>query len=262
MVSKRLIGKFLLLNWCVLLLSNSASALTPKELDKVIATVDERQRNTGDYKSLVYIEENQKSKPTKLLEALVFRRDEDKKWMILFSKPKSETGKGYLKIDKNLFMYEPALGKWDRMTERARIGGTNSQRSDFDEPRFAEQFDYNFVKQEKLGKFIVNQAKLVAKATADVAYPIVMLWLDVGTMNILKRQDYSLSNKLMRTTYYPKWTKMFSKSKGADVYIPDSIRIYDEVEKENSTTIVLKQVSLDPLEANIFTKAWLEKQSK
>ena len=36
----------------------------------------------------------------------------------------------------------------------------------------------------------------------------------------------------------------------------------DEVEKQNSTIVVLKSVDLHPLEANIFTKAWLEAKSR
>ena len=43
---------------------------------------------------------------------------------------------------------------------------------------------------------------------------------------------------------------------------PQEIRFYDEVEKENSTLILIKSVDLHPLEANLFTKAWLESKSR
>ena len=67
---------------------------------------------------------------------------------------------------------------------------------------------------------------------------------------------------MLRTSYYPKWKKAFSESKKADVWFPEEIRFFDEVEKANSTLIVVKSVDLHPLEANIFTKAWLESQSR
>ena len=38
----------------------------------------------------------------------------------------------------------------------------------------------------------------------------------------------------MRTSYYPKWKKVYSESKKADVWYPEEIRFYDEVEKANS----------------------------
>lgn len=243
-------------------MSQPAFALNAEETKKVVGIVDENQRNSGDYASLVYIEQKEKDKTNKVFEAKVYRRDADDKWMILFSKPKSEAGKGYLRLDKNLFLYEPSLGKWERQTERASIAGTNSRRADFDESRLADEYDATFVADEKLGKFEVHHIKLTAKKGVDVSSPIVHLWIDKKTMNILKRQEHALSDKLLRTIYYPSWEKMFSKSKGADVYVPKEIRVFDEVEKGTSTTVVLKEVKLDPLDANMFTKAWLESQSK
>lgn len=257
-----MIRKFIISAAILLSPASVLFALGTEETAKLVASIDEKQRNTGDYKSLVFIEEKERDKPTKLLEAVVYRRDEDDKWIILLTKPKSEAGKGYLRIDKNIFLYEPVLGRWERMTERARIGGTNSQRSDFDESRLSEEFSHQYIGLEKLGKFSVHHLKLSAKPNIDVAFPISHLWVDKETQSILKKQDYSMSEKLMRTTYYPKWERMYSQSKKADVFVPKEIRIFDEVEKDNSTVIFLKEVSLDALEVNIFTKAWIEKKSK
>ena len=51
-----------------------------------------------------------------------------------------------------------------------------------------------------------------------VAYPVVELWIDRASGNILKRLDFALSGKKMRTTLYPEYTKKFSPSKKADVW--------------------------------------------
>lgn len=240
----------------------SAQALDAKGTEALVALIDDRQRNTGDYASSVFIDQKEKDGSTKAFEARVYRRDSDDKWMLLFTKPKSEAGKGYLRIEKNLFLYEPALGKWERQTERASIGGTNSRRDDFDESRLADEYTAQFIADENLGKFKVHRIKLTAKTGVEVASPIVELWIDQESKNILKRQESALSGKLLRTSYYPSWDKMFSKSKNAEVYVPKEIRVFDEVEKGNATTVVLRDVKLDPLEANMFTKAWLESQSR
>ena len=79
---------------------------------------------------------------------------------------------------------------------------------------------------------------------------------------MLKRQERALSGRLMRTAYYPKWGKLYSESKGAEVYFPRQIRIYDEIEKGNQTIVVLRKVDLRPLDSNLFTKAWLESKSR
>ena len=239
-----------------------AGGLSPEETLALVKEIDDRQRNSGDYKALCYLELKEKDKNDLIYQLVVYRRDENDKLMMLFIKPKAEAGKGYLRIDKNLFMYDPATGKWDRRTERERIGGTDSRRADYDESRLAEEYDPVYLKEGKLGKFKVHELKLTAKKDADVAYPVMRMWVDQATGNTLKTQEFALSGKLMRTSYYPKWEKMYSPSKGADVYFPREIRIYDEIEKGNRTTIVIQKVDLRSLPANIFTKAWLESRSR
>ena len=88
------------------------------------------------------------------------------------------------------------------------------------------------------------------------------LWVDQATGNVLKRQEIALSGRLMRTAYYPRWKKLFSESKKADVWYPEEMRFYDEVEKANQTLVLIKSIDLRPLEPNLFTKAWLESKSR
>lgn len=246
----------------IIILSLSAYSMSDKEAKEIITKVDEMQRNTGDYTSLCYIKDTEKNKTPKINQALVYRRDEDNKFMILFTKPKEDAGKGYLKIDKNLWNYSPSTGKWERRTEREHLGGTNSRRSDFDESRLAEEFSIKFETETKLGNYSAYIFTLTALPSVDVSYPILKLWIDKATYNILKREEYSLSNKLMRTSFYPRWYKKFSESKKADVWIPEEIHIIDELEKGNSTIIAIKEVDLKALPANMFTKAYVESKSK
>jgi outer membrane lipoprotein-sorting protein len=238
------------------------AALDATQMTAALTLIDDRQRNGGDYKSVVFIEQKEKGKADLVYQAVVYRRDQDDKLVILFLKPQSEAGKGYLRIDKNLFLYDPTVGKWERRTERERIGGTGSQRNDFDESRLAEEYDPTYVGEETLGKYKVHRMKLAAKTGVDVAYPALELWVDQATGNILKRQDFALSGKLMRTTYYPEWMKKFSESKGQDIYFPREIRIFDEIEVGTSTTVVIQEVDLNTLTDSIFTKAWLESKSR
>jgi hypothetical protein len=239
-----------------------AAALAGPELAKVVGEIDERQRNQGDWKALCYMEQKEKDKTDVVYELLVYRRDQDDKQMFLFTKPKSEAGKGYLRIEKNLWLYDPSTGRWERRTERERIGGTNTRRGDLDESRLVEEYDAKWEADEKLGVYAAHRVLLTAKAGVDVAFPVVRLWIDEATMNVLKRQELALSGRLMRTVYQPRWKRIFSPSKKGDVWYPEEIRIFDEIEKGNSTLILIKDIDLRPLEANLFTKAWLESRSR
>jgi hypothetical protein len=239
-----------------------AETLSKEKMVQLLAGIDKRIRSSGDYKALVYLEQRERDKPDVAREALVYRRDADEKLMILFTKPQTEAGKGYLRIDKNLWFYDPTVGKWERRTDRERIAGTDSRRQDFDQSKLAEEYDPSYLGEEKLGSFKVWHLKLNAKPGQDVAYPIVEFWIDQATENDLKRQDFALSGRLMRTSYTPKWQKLYSDSKQADLWYRQEIRIYDEIDKANSTLVIIRSVDLHPLSANMFTKAWLESKSR
>jgi outer membrane lipoprotein-sorting protein len=244
------------------LVPRAAFALGKPELIEILKAVDERQRNQGDWRSLVYMEQKEKDKVDVAHEALVFRRSQDQKFMILFTKPKASQGQGYLRIDKNLWFYDPSVGKWERRTERERIGGTNSRRSDFDESRLAEEYEPEDNGEAKLGAYTAQVMTLKGKPNIDLAFPVIKLWVDKETKNVLKRQEFALSGRLLRTSFYPKWRKAYSESKRMDVWFPEEMRFYDEVEKANSTLILIKSVDMKPLEPNLFTKAWLESKSR
>jgi outer membrane lipoprotein-sorting protein len=244
------------------LLPRAAAALSQAETDALVRNVDQRQRSSGDYKALCYMEAKEKDKTDVVYELIVYRREAEEKLMLLFTKPKSESGKGYLRLDKNLWLYDPTTGRWERRTERERIGGTDTRRGDLDESRLAEEYDATFEADEKLGAYTAHRILLRAKEGVDVAFPQVRLWVDAATGNVLKRQELALSGRLMRTGYYPRWKKVYSESKRADVWFPEEMRFYDEIEKANSTLMLIRQIDLRPLAANMFTKAWLESKSR
>lgn len=239
-----------------------AAAVTPDEVAKIVKTVDERQRAPGDFKSNCYIEHKEKGKGDEIYEAVVYRREEQDKFVFLTLKPKAQAGQGWLRVDKNMFLYDPSVGKWDRRTERERLAGTDTRRADLDSSKYSRDFDATYKGEETLGKIKAHKIELKVKAGVDVAYPRVEIWTEVATGNLMKQLDYGESGKLMRSVYYPKWGKSMSDVKKADVYYAKEIRIFDELEKGNTTIVQIDKVELKPLDANIFTKAWVESQSK
>jgi hypothetical protein len=254
--------KLLPLALLVLLAPWPARPLDQAATDEVVRTIDERERSSGDWKALVYMEAKEKDKTDVVYELVVYRRDKEQKLVFLFLEPRTEAGKGYLRIEKNLWFYDPRVGRWERRTERERIGGTDTRRGDLDESRLAEEFDAKWEADEKLGKYEVHRILLTARPGVDVAFPSVRLWVDQATGNVLKRQEMALSGRLMRTAYYPRWKKVFSESKKADVWYAEEMRFYDEVEKANQTLVLIKSVDMRPLDPNLFTKAWLESKSR
>src|SRR5512142_477776 len=71
----------------LLFLSTAARAapLDAAGMKALLEQIDERQRNAGDYKALVYLEQKEKGETDIVREALVYRRDADDKLLILFT---------------------------------------------------------------------------------------------------------------------------------------------------------------------------------
>ncbi len=239
-----------------------AAALTQEQTDALVRRVDERQHNNGDWAANCYMESKERDKTDTVYELVYFRRSEGERLIILFTKPRSEEGKGYLRQEKNLWMYDPATGRWERRTDRERIGGTDTRRGDLDESRLAEEYVARWEGDERLGAHDTHRLLLDVKPDVDVAFPRVRLWVDASTGNVLKRQEMALSGRLMRTSYYPRWKRVYSESKGSDVWYPEEMRFFDEIDKANSTLIRVREVDLHPLTPNLFTKAWLESKSR
>ena len=251
-----------LLALLLLLAPLPARSLSQEETDRVIRNIDEMERSGGDYKALVYMEAKEKDKTDVVYELLAYRRSADQKLMFLFLEPKTEAGKGYLRLEKNLWFYDPRVGRWERRTERERIGGTDTRRGDLDESRLAEEYAARWEADEKLGKFDVHRILLTVRPGVDVAFPTVRLWVNKENGVVLKRQELALSGRLMRTGYFPRWKKVWSESKKGEVWFAEEMRYYDEVEKANQTLLLVKSVDTRPLETNLFTKAWLESKSR
>src|SRR5688572_9012207 len=98
-----------------MLLFLATFALAQPSADELVGrlkTIDDRQQNSGDYTSLVFIEQKEQGKEDLVYQAVIYRRDLTDKLAILFTKPQSEAGKGYLRVDDNLFFYDPAVGAW------------------------------------------------------------------------------------------------------------------------------------------------------
>ena len=238
------------------------AGLAQHECDLLVEKADAARERIGDFRASVYTEYSAKEQPTVVRELLVYSKEAGSKMILLFSKPRAEQGKGYLLVDRNLWFYDPSLGRWERRTDRDRVGGSSVNRSDFDAPHFTKLYDASCEQPEKVGVTEAYRITLRAKPTVEVAFPILRMWLEKGTYNELKREQYPLSGKLMRTDFYSKWKKIFSDAKGGDILYPTEMRYFDELIPGASTLAVVKSVDLSPITPNTFTKAWLEGKSR
>jgi outer membrane lipoprotein-sorting protein len=191
--------------------------------------------------------------------AALFRRDSASKYLILILEPKSDKGKGYLKIDQGLWLYQPKGRTFQYTSSKERFQNSNARNSDFTHSNFAGDYAVTASSREKLDAFDCLVLELKA-ASSDIAFPITKIWIsDEGLVR--KKEDYSLSRQLLRTTAMPSYQAIGSR------YVPLSITIVDALRGKkingrfvNETTIIsIMKPSIAPLPDALFTKAYLEK---
>lgn len=239
--------------------SFAAEPLKPDAVTALLKKVDEQRNATGDITTVNYIEETTKGQKV-VREATVYSGTEGR-LVLLFTKPKTDRGSGYLRLDRNLFFYDASVAKWDRRTDREQLGGTNLRRSDLGSSSWASDFDGVDEGEETIGTEKVRKLKLTVKEGVEAPFPQVRMWVSADAL-VLKEEDMASSGKLMRTTVLNKRKTVMHPVKKVNVIVPEEIRIFDEVEKDRITTMLTKQVDLKTIDATVFTKGWFASQAR
>jgi hypothetical protein len=66
-----------------------AAPLDKPAMVQLLAHIDDRQKNQGDWRSSAYMEQKERDKADVVYEMSFFRRSEDRRLMIVFQKPKA-----------------------------------------------------------------------------------------------------------------------------------------------------------------------------
>jgi len=193
----------------------------------------------------------------------LFRRDSEEKYVMLLLKPESDKGKGYLKIGNNLWLYETVPTRRFTVTSaKDRFQNSNARNSDFTRSTFAEDYKIVATAHEKLGSFDTTVLSLEA-IRDDITFAKTKLWVTADNL-VRKKEDYSLSGQLLRTTAMPSYQEFKGR------YIPKKVTIVDAllgktlngVFKNEVTEYSMGKLSTDPLPSIIFTQSYLEKNSQ
>jgi len=194
--------------------------------------------------------------------ATMFRRDKTGQFLILILQPAIDKGKGYLKIDDSLWLYDPVDRVFTFTSAKERFQNSSFRNSDFSRSNFSADYRPVSGKREMLGKFDCTVLDL--EATNDkVSFPKMRLWVTDDFL-VRKIEDYSLSGQLMRTSAIPSYQKVGAKWVAAGMVILDHLKaktISGKIEYER-TTVTIKKPSLSTLPDSVYTKEYLEKVSR
>jgi len=236
-------------------LSLDAGAQTV-DFSKTLKTIDERSNFTGkDFSAKVKLVTEDPEKATDTKVARSFRRDRSDTFLMLFLEPENQLGQGYLKVEDNLWFYDPESRKFTHTSMKENFQGTDAKNSDFGQSSLSTDYKVAASAEGKLGAYDVWILELES-VNNEVTYPFKKLSVSKKDGFLLKSEDYSLSKRLLRTSYYTSYSKL------GDSYIADSVQYVYALVKGKKTKITITEASIEPLPDSVFTKAYVERVNR
>jgi outer membrane lipoprotein-sorting protein len=205
-----------------------------------------------DYSALYDIVSEKPGENPSTTQVKIFRRDDHDQIVILIQKPEKQKGQGYLKIDDNVWFYDPESGNYSHSTMKENINGSQAKNSDFKKYTFANDFDIVKTDEGKLGAFATWVLTLKSN-NVEVSYQNIRLTVRQDRPIPLKEEDFSVNDKPMRTIYYlPTYVQ------AGDKLVPAKIKMVDEVNKGTQSVLTISDVYVGKLEDKYFQKTFLE----
>lgn len=234
----------------------SAQGLSQAAAESILKELDNLGNFPGkDYTSLFTIVSEKPGEKQSVTQVRVFRRDTKKQFTILIMLPEVNKGQGYLREDDNVWFYDPTSRKFSHSSIKENLQNTEAKNSDFTVSSLVDDYAIQKISEGMIGKYPVWILDLKAR-TNEVSYERTVLYVRKDQTMTLKREDYSVNGRLMRTTLYPKYVPLEGK------LLPSQILIIDEINKGEKSQITMAEQSVEKLPDKVFTKAFLEQVNR
>lgn len=220
---------------------------------KIMESTDDVLAYHGDYSATISLVIEKPGKPKESVQFKIFQRvDNDQMTMVqLF--PEADKGKGYLVEGDNIWSYDPISRKFSHTSMKEALADSDVKIDDVDkdDKHWRDNYDVVGFEDGKLGAYPVNIITLKAK-TSEPSYAKTKYYIRKDVPLILKQEDFSNTDRLMRTTLIPKYAKVPAG------YVATQAILRDELNPGEQTTQVVSDLTFDALPDKIFTKAYLE----
>ena len=239
----------------VMVLIGAAASWADPDLPAMLKRIDAVTNFTTDFNGVYTAVMERTGESPVTIQARMFRRDAESKFVILISAPSAQKGQGYLEVDNNLWFYDPTSRLFTHSSLKENWQSSDAMNSDFYRTSYARDYSVESGKEATLGTYPVYILELKG-TNAEVTYPWKRIWVRKDLGLILKSEDYSLSKWLMRSAYYPAYTQIGSQ------FVPSKMLFVDELNKGNRTQMTLTEPSAQSLSSATFTKAYIESVSR
>ena len=226
---------------------------TSEKAFKILEAAEDTLAYHGDYSATISLVIEKPGKPKENLQYKIFQRVDDKLMTIVQLFPEADKGTGYLRNDDNIWSYDPISRKFTHTSIKEALGDSDIKLDDVDQSDSHWRDNYNIEAYEEgtLGKYAVDIITVHAK-TSEPSYVKSKYYIRKDIPLLLKQEDFSGSDRLMRTTLLPKYSKVPAG------YVATQAILRDELNKGEQTQQVISDLTFDASPDKIFTKAYLE----
>lgn len=220
---------------------------------KIMENTEDILAYHGDYSATMSLVIDKPGKPRENLQYKIFQRTDEKLMTLVQLFPEADKGVGYLRDNENIWSYDPISRKFSHTSIKEALGDSDVKLDDVDQAKtkWRENYEVTAYEEGTLGKFAVDIITLTAKTT-DPAYAKSKYYIRKDIPLLLKEEDFSGSDRLMRTILLPKYAKVPAG------YVATQAIMRDELNKGEQTQQVISDLTFDKLPDRIFTKAYLE----
>jgi len=195
------------------------------------------------YKKLINIEPNGRKK-----EFILFTVKKGKdKVAALFISPASEKGRSTLRMEENMWLFIPNIGKPIRITSLQSVVGGVFNNADILRLDYAEE--YRIQKTEDQRREILLHLK--AKSNS-VAYDKLKMWVDKKTILPIRIECLTQTSMLIKTIYY-KQTKNF----GNGIVRPSVIETVSPLHKGYKSVMIFAGIKQRKFKDEVFTLSFM-----
>jgi len=200
------------------------------------------------YKKLINIEPDGSKK-----EFLIFQAKRDKEKMVsLFLAPESEKGRATLRLDENMWLYIPNVGRPIRITSMQSVVGGVFNNADIMRLDFSTEYDLiSKTDHEK-------HAVLELKAKNDtVAYDRLVMEVDIKSLTPIQIECYTSTGMLIKTLFYKEM-----KDFGDGIVRPAVIETVSPMYKDYKSIMIYGKITPKSFADEAFTLDNLAKASE
>ncbi len=241
----------------------SAQTLTTAEAKALLQKTDASTNfSDTDFAANYSIVQEKPGQGKTIREALMYRRDSQSSFTIIITGPQADKGKGYLQIEDNIWFYDPADNQFVYTSAKDKFEGTNINNADLAPQNFSRDYNIKSATRVKLGNLNCVLFELEAKVSS-LPYPTIKIWVTEDDGLLRKKEDYSLSGQLLRTTAIPSYQKFGSRSVPDKMLIVDNLRgkkINNQMQYEK-TQVTITNVSFAAQSDTVYTRKYIESMS-